>query len=372
MEIDLLRKQGHVVVEHMADSREIENAWAAKTAAGLRMLYSRRRINEIRTLIDLEKPDVVHVHNVFPLLTPSIYIGIDESSVPLVQAVRNYRFLCPNGLFYTQGEVCHRCVEGQLINAIRFRCLHGDLVQSTIYAASIQLHRIIGTIPSKLGVLAALSPYVASQLEKYFRSVDKVYVLPNFINASNIPIGNLTGNYAVYLGRLSPEKGVVSLVEAMQDISDVKLKVIGSGPSETQLKSMIQENGMQNVELMGYINGPERFDIVRKAFCLIVPSQWHEPFGRVVLEAYACGVPVIAARMGGLQDLVIEEQTGLLYQTGDVHELTRSIKYLAENRKKAIVMGRRGRSLVEEHYSPESHYHKLMEIYQQAQELQRT
>ena len=367
MDIKLLKNRGHTVIEYTAESEVLESATTFnKFATGLRLIYSPKQSQEIEELVTKENPDVVHVHNVFPLLTPSIYIGLEKTNRPVVQAIRNYRFLCPNGLFYTHGEVCRRCVEGSLMNAIRYRCLQDSLVQSALYAVSIHVHRSLGTIPNKLGILAALSPFVASQLETYFDGLKDIRVLPNYVDVSQFRLGELDGGYVAYMGRLSPEKGVLKVVKAMRKLPEINLKIIGTGPSEDAIRAFIQKHNLRNVELLGYIGGLKRFEILRRARCLIVPSQWHEPFGRVVLEAYACGVPIIASRMGGLQSLVFENETGLLFEPNDIEKITKHIRYMVNNSKVAAEMGRKGRHLVENEYSPDAHYQQLMEIYRDA------
>lgn len=365
--IELLRARGHHVIELLADNSEIGDGVLAQAAVGACLLVSPAMIRRTVELVEAEQPDVAHVHNVFSQLTPSLYTGLARAGVPVVQSVHNYRFVCPNGLFYTHGEVCMRCTGGNFAHAVRLRCLHGSLSQSVAYAASLQLHWAIGTFPHRLGILAAVSPFVAQQLARRVSGQIPIRVLPNFIDTAPFqPREGPPGDYALYMGRLSPEKGVWRLLEAAERAPGLPIRVMGGGPDEAALREHIAAHRLGNVELLGHVEGDTRFDVVRNARCLVVPSQWHEPFGVVVLEAYAHGVPVIASRMGGLQTLVVEGESGLLFEAANAGELASHLRWMAENPEQAAALGSAGRRLVGELYSPDVHYEQLIALYEEA------
>jgi len=365
MEIALLRKHGHEVIEFAVRSSDLDDSVHARLTLGRRLLLSPTVIRRTIDLVRKEQPDVVHVHNVFPLLTPSLYIGLARAGVPVVQTVHNYRFICPNGLFYSEGHVCRLCAGKNFSHAIRHRCLHGSLAQTVAYAASLQLHWLLGTFPGKLGLLAALSPFVAEQLAQRIGSRERIRVLPNFIDTTPFTPQSEGREYVLFMGRLSAEKGVWQLLRAVQDLPDIPVKIMGGGPEEDGLREAIEMRGLEHVELLGYLGGDARFDVLKRAICLVVPSQSHETFGRVVLEAYAMGVPVIASRMGGLQDLVHHGETGFLFEAGDTAGLAACIREMVDAPGRAVQMGLAGRRLAEACYSPEAYYQQLMALYRE-------
>lgn len=365
-EIALLREHGHDVIELAVRSGDLSDGLHTQLVLGRRLLLSPTVIRRTVDLVRAEQPDVAHVHNVFPLLTPSLYIGLARAGVPVVQTIRNYRLLCPNGLFYHEGKVCQLCAGGDYTHAVRRRCLHGSLAQTAAYAASLQLHWLLGTFPGKLGLLAALSPFVAGQLAQRIGSDARIRVLPNFIDTSPFEPQPDGRAYVLFMGRLSPEKGVWQLLAAVRNQSGIPVKFMGSGPEEDRLLEAIALHGLDHVELLGRINGDERFDVLKRAHCVVVPSQSHEAFGRVVLEAYAAGVPVIASRMGGLKDLVLDGETGYLFDASDVEGLAARIRELVGAPERAVQMGLAGRRLAEARYSPGTHYTRLMALYEEA------
>jgi glycosyltransferase involved in cell wall biosynthesis len=366
MEVELLSQNGHNVITYFEDSKTIDQLTISKKIVkSLNLIYSKKIIRKIREIIASEKPDLAHVHNVFPLITPSIYIALEEAGIPVVQSLRNYRFICPSGLLFLNGNVCRRCTNGNFGHAVIHRCLHGNVIQSTLYAASIGMHWILRTFPKRLGTLVALSEFMAKQLSPMLSEPRQIHVLPNFINLNDTQVGKDRGNYILYLGRLSPEKGVLLLVEAMKELPDLKLKIAGTGPIQDEITMMIHKNDLTNIEMLGHIRGIEKEALIGNALCLVVPSIWFEPFGRVVLESYANGTPAIASKIGGLQELVDEGHTGFLAEPGNINQLRDLINHVATNKSLIEELGQRAREVAEIRYSPESHYNKLMQIYRQ-------
>jgi len=369
MEASLLSQKGETVINFFENSKRIQRMRVLnKAKSSLRLLYSQDAIRKVLAVVEREKPDVAHVHNVFPLITPSIYIALERAGIPVVQTIRNYRLICPNGLLYVDGKICKRCINGNFSHAVLHRCLHGSFIQSSLYAASIGAHWLLGTFPNHLGTVAALSDFVADLIAPKLGSSKPIHTLPNFIDAGIECSAKDPDDYVLYLGRLSPEKGVFQLVRAFKNNPDVKLKVAGVGPAEKKMSQLIHALGLANIELLGYVEGNQRDELLRHALCLVVPSIWLEPFGRVVLEAYAQNTPVIASRIGGLESLVQNGQTGLLFDPADIDQLSDCIRQLARNRNLAIEMGKNAREVVESHYNPDGHYADLMELYQHARD----
>jgi len=366
-ETALLSQKGHNVINFFEKSKSLDHlGFFRKAEKSFGLLYSKRIIRRVHKIIETERPNIAHVHNVFPLITPSIYIALEQAGVPVVQTLRNYRFICPNGLLFINGSVCKKCMKGNFMHAVLNKCLHGSVLQSALYTASIWTHWRLNTFPKKLGTIAALSKFMATLLSQKFSSSKGIRVLPNFVDTDPFPTRDRQRGYMLYLGRLSQEKGVDLLVKAFKRIPNVHLKIAGVGPAEDEITETIRSNNLSNVELLGYVRGEERNELLSHALCLIVPSIWLEPFGRVVLEAYSRGVPVIASRIGGLEELIHDSQTGFLFESGNIDQLNDVISQVAANEGLIYKMGETARRLVETQYDPDSHYSRLMEIYMEA------
>jgi glycosyltransferase involved in cell wall biosynthesis len=178
---------------------------------------------------------------------------------------------------------------------------------------------------------------------------------------------NGAGNYALYLGRLSPEKGCWTLIHAFEQMPQLTLKIIGTGPQEQELKDYVRSQGLNNIQFLGFKSGDEKWQLLRDAFCLVLPSEWYENFPVTVLEGYMAAKPVVASRMGGLPYIVDDGKTGLLFEAGNVNELAQKIQQLADDPAAAASMGARGRTLSETKYGPEQGYSNLMNIFSQVQ-----
>jgi glycosyltransferase involved in cell wall biosynthesis len=362
----LLRSRGHEVVLYTEDNTTIaEYGVRQKVGFFPGTVFSRRAYERVRKLARLERPDVTHVHNVFPLISPSVYLALDAEGIPIVQTVHNFRFLCPNGLFYTRGKVCERCKRGNTLHAVRWRCHRNSYLLSGLYALTIGLHRRLGTF-DRISRFIAPTEFVAQKLsESGLVSPRKVSVLGHFL-PSPLPepaFSNQRNRYVVFLGRLSAEKGLWTLVAAFKDLPDVGLKILGDGPLVGALRNYVRRYGLENVEIPGFVVGEDRFRVLRHAVASVVPSEWHEVFPFSALESLAVGTPVIASDAGSLPYLIEDGQNGLIFEAGNSNDLREKVLSLANDPDKAVMLGRRGRRLVEHKYSPSAHYHALMKIY---------
>ncbi len=363
----LLESKGDAVHWLSANSRQLADQGLLKRLqSGLGALYSPETIRRVEEQIVSFQPDVAHVHNVFPQLSPSLYAALAHHNLPVVQHLHNFRFLCPNGLFYTHGETCQRCVGGNFMHAVRLRCLHGSLTQSAAYAASLAFHWKIGTFPHKLGTLIAANPSTAAYFRERLGEGIPIQVLEHFIDVPPRPQKKTAGRAVVYMGRLSQEKGVWTILDAAHQLADIPFHLIGAGPLEGALRQAARERHLDNVHIHGFIAGEGRFDFLRDALCVVVPSLVYEQFGIAVLEAYAWELPVIASNLGALAHIVRDGETGLLFPAGDVEALVASIRQLAANPSAVLVMGQQGRQLLEAAYTPETYYTRLMQIYREA------
>jgi len=365
-QVSLLRERGHKVILYTRDNAEIERyrLWQ-KAAFFPEAVFSRRTYHEIRTLIARERPDVAHVHNVFPLISPSVYCALKDSGIPVVQTVHNFRFLCPNALFYTHGRICERCKYGNTLHAVRWKCYRQSYILSSLYALTIGLHRRAGTF-KLIDRFIALTEFVAQKLVgSGLTTQDKISVLGNFMPDPLPRPGSFEKRepYVAYLGRLSPEKGVEILLDAVTGLPDLRVKIAGDGPQTGVLQTIARQRGLQQVEFLGRVAGEEKWELLRNATAVVIPSVWYEVFPFVVLESLAAGTPVVASNLGSLPYVVEDGKSGLLFQAGDSQDLREKLAWLVQHPVEALQMGRYGCHSVEEKYCAKAHYDKLMEIY---------
>jgi glycosyltransferase involved in cell wall biosynthesis len=309
---------------------------------------------------------VAFVHNVYPLLSPSVYHKLHSLGVPAVQVLHNFRPFCPNGFYYTQGQICEACRDGNYLNAVRKRCYKDSYVFSGLYALTLGSNRLAGMVDKVAGFIC-LTEFFKIKMREAGVPDAKLFVRPNFVYAPPLPGASEAGKYAMFMGRLSPEKGCRTLIHAFERVPQIPLKIVGTGPLEQELKDYVSQKGIRNIEFLGFKSGDEKWQLLRNSLCLVVPSEWYENFPVTVLEAFMASKPVVAARMGGLPYIVEEGQSGLLFESGNVEELAQTIQRLAEDPAGAVRMGIRGRSLTETKYGPEQGYSNLMDIFSQVQ-----
>lgn len=358
----LLEQHAEDVLFYSRDNAEIRDYnLPDKLAFLLGTIYSHRTRREIAALARLHRPDAAYVHNVFPLISPSLYHVLQRLKVPIVQVVHEFRLLCPNSWFYTEGRICERCKHGNYLHAIRHRCYRDSYVLSALYSASIGINRLAGGM-DKIDAFICLTEFSKLKLLEIGVPEEKLYVRPNFIDASAVSPAPGTGDYVMYLGRLSPEKGVWTLVRAFEQLRGVPLKIVGTGPLEGDIRRYVEEKGLRNISLTGFKAGKEKWELLRNSRFVVLPSEWYEAFPMVILEAYAAGKPVIASNLGGLPYIVRNGQTGLLFEAGNPFDLADKTSYLLQVTEELERMGRFARKLTETEYSPEAGYETLMTI----------
>jgi glycosyltransferase involved in cell wall biosynthesis len=363
---DTLEAHGHSVERFYADSSALTGAPVAqKISAAIQTAYSWSAATRLHNVIRRFRPHLAHIFNIMPLHSPSVYWALSRRRVPIVQSIQNFRFVCPNGFAFTHGEICLRCRHGDVLSAVRLKCLHGDLTQSVLYAGTTGIHRWLGTFAHKAGHLMPVNSMLAKILQEEFPHTP-ITVLPNCIDTQAFtPRANFDHQFA-YLGRLSPEKGVGVLVEAVGHVNGSRLDVVGDGELIGELRQLAARVAPGRVVFHGRIIGRARFEVVRRARALIVPSVWHEPCPMVVLEAMAQGIPVVASRRGGLPDLVSEGDSGLLFEAGRAAELAAHLEKLTSSDALVRHLGEGARRRAEELFDVNVHYRQLQEIYSRA------
>ncbi len=366
-EKELLERHGDEVLLYSRHNDEIKQfSVVQKVNFFPQTVYSPKTTREIGEAVRSFRPDVAFVHNVYPLISPSAYHELHSLGVPAVQVLHNFRPFCPNGLFYTQGKVCEDCKGGNYLNAVRKRCYKDSYLLSGLYALTLGANRLAGMVNKITGFICLTEFFKIKMLEAGVPE-NKLFVRPNFVYAPSLSPAASDGKYAIYMGRLSPEKGCWTLIRAFEQLPHIPLKILGTGPLESELQDYVRQKGIGNIQFLGFKSGEEKWQLLRNSLCLVVPSEWYENFPVTVLEAFMAAKPVIASRMGGLPYIVEDGQCGLLFEAGKVNELIQKIQYLADDPASATRMGACGRRLSETKYGPEQGYSNLMAIFSQVQ-----
>lgn len=357
-ETALLRQHGHEVeawIRHNDDVRDMSRLSVARQT-----LWSSETSATLRSRIEAFRPDVIHVHNTLPLISPSVFWAASNAGVPVVKTLHNFRLLCPQATFLREGRVCEDCL-GRVLPwpAIQHKCYRESAVQSGAVAAMVTLHKGLGTWHRKVTRYIALNEFCRGKFIAGGLPADRIEIKPNFVDQQAQPdwSGRAGG---LYVGRLSIEKGVTTLIEAMKTLPGHGLQVIGSGPLEDELRPVAGD------AWLGARPFPEVLQRMSRAAFLVLPSTCYEGFPRTLVEAYACGVPVIGSRHGSLQELVDEGRTGLLFEPGNAAELAERIRWAQAHPEAMLAMGRQARAQYEARYTPQRNAAQLEDIYRKA------
>lgn len=335
----------------------------AKVAFGLQATWSGSWHKKMRDLLLHERPDVVHLHNSFPMISPSIYYACRESGVPVVQTLHNYRLLCPGALFYRDGKVCEDCLEGGLHNSVRHGCYRGSRAQTAAVALMLGTHRALDTWNEKVDAYIALTEFARQKFIQGGLPAERIAVKPNFLDPDPGPRQG-PGEGAVFVGRLSEQKGLLTLLEAWRRVpSEFPLRIIGEGPLLKELQVRKTGWALTNVKIEGRLPREETIAAIRRAQFLIFPSQWYECFPLTLIEAFACGVPVIASQLGAMAELVDDGRTGMLFRAGESKDLAEKIAWARCHARETDAMARACREVFLAKYTADKNFDQLMAIY---------
>ena len=327
------------------------------------MLYSFEAKHNIEKLIQIEKPDVVHLNNFAHQISPSILHVFREYKLPTIMTMRDYKLVCPVYTMLLHGKPCERCKQGRFYHCFINKCAKNSFFKSLLNTVEMYLHHDIMHIYDLIDVYISPSKFLKSKCEEMgFKG--KIIYLPNFVRVEDyVPQYGWEENYIVYFGRLSEEKGLFTLIEAVKDIPGLTLKIIGEGPLRSSLELKVESLGLKNIKFLGYKTGHELKEEIKKAMFVVCPSEWYENNPRSIIESFALGKCAIGARIGGIPELVRDNETGLTFESGNPDDLRSKIEYLTKCPDKISEMGRNARELVEKELNAEKHCEKLIEIY---------
>jgi glycosyltransferase involved in cell wall biosynthesis len=355
-EAELLRSRGHRVVTVTADNRDVGEMSPAALAKAT--LWNGEAYRRLRAVLRAERPSVVHFHNTFPLLSPAVYRAARREGALVAQTLHNYRLLCPNALLFHDGSPCEACV-GRAFPwpAVAHACYRDSRLATAAVGTMVAVHRALGTWARDVDAYVALSElarkkFVAGGLPKA-----KLFVRPNYL-ADDPGAGAHGGGFALFVGRLSAEKGIGTLMRGWASLGgSFPLKVVGDGPLEGEVA------GVAGVEWLGVRSRDEVLRLMREAALLVFPSECYENFPVTLVEAFATGLPVLAASGGVAGDVVRAQAAGLAFRAGDPADLAATAARMLLNHEWRRGVERAARAAYERDYTAERAYERLMAVY---------
>lgn len=366
----LLEDNGHQVVVYRRSNWETDSYDGVKRLVLVRnTIWSSDSRDDFAKLLRAEKPDLVHVHNTFVMISPSIYSACREAGVPVVQTLHNFRLLCPSATFFRDGKICEECTEHSLLRSVRYGCYRDSRAATATVAMMLATHRYLRTWERDVTAYIALTQFTRNKFVQHGLPAQKVFVKPNFVHPDP-GLGTGAGGYVLFAGRLSPEKRVSTLLSAWTLLpKDIPLMVIGGGPERESLEREARQVGLTHVTFRGQLSRPETLEAMRRARFLVFSSEWYENFPVTIAESFGVGLPVICSRLGAMQEIVADRGTGLHFTTGDARDLAEKVNWAWNNREFVEGLGRAARREYLEKYTAEKNYPMLMNIYQRALEL---
>jgi glycosyltransferase involved in cell wall biosynthesis len=360
-EASLLESYAHRVVRYSTHNDRV--AEMNRLALAGNTLWNSSTYQELRALIRQERPRVAHFHNIFPLISPAGYYAAKAEGVPVIQTLHNYRLLCPNAQFFRDGRVCEDCM-GKVIPwpGVVHKCYRGSRAASAVVTAMLATHRASHTWTEMVDMYVVLTDFARRKFIEGGLPARKLTIKPNFVYPDPGP-GEGRGGYALFVGRLSPEKGIGTLLAAWERLKEqIPLKVVGDGPLAELVASAASR--YPYLEYLGYRSAEEVHGLLKEASVLIFPSEWYETFGRVAAEAFATATPVIAADIGAVAELVEHGRTGLRFRPGDPEDLAAQVGWFLSHPEEHSRLRSEARAEFEAKYTAERNYQTLMKIYE--------
>jgi len=364
-EVQLLRQAGHEVREYVETNHRIDER--NQLRLGLQTVWNHSSRKKMRTVLLEFKPDVVHFHNILPLISPAAYSACAGLGIPVVQTLHNYRLLCPGSLLYRDGRSCEDCLTKQIKwPGVLHSCYRDSKMATAAIATMLAVHQTLGTWNQSVDRFVALSEFSRDKFVEGGLPAEKVMVKPNFVSPDPGPRSG-GGECALFVGRLSLEKGLKLLIEAWKRVSQrIPLRIVGDGPLRGLLERDKESLPLSNVSLDGGLEKSAVLAAMKRARFMVFPSTCYENFPLVIAEAYACGVPVIASRHGAMAEIVRHGVTGLLFEPGSADDFAAKIEWAWSNEGDINQMGRAARTEFETKYTAQTNYQMLMHIYEQA------
>lgn len=357
----ILEERGHAVAEYRRSSRELEAMPFARAQAFFRGIHSAAACRDVRRVLKSFRPDVVHLQNVFPLISPSVLRVCRSAGIPIVMNVQNFRLACPNGLLFSHGEICHRCVSGREYWCVLRNC-EGSPLKSAGYALRTLTARVRRSFLGNVDVYITPTEFHRRWLSSIGVDETRIHVVPNMVDVPDAPGGHSTGDYVGFVGRVSPEKGVAILLEAARRLPHIPFRIAGNYDRQPDLPG----RSPPNVDFLGTLSGDSLAEFYERMRMLVVPSVWYEGLPTVIPQAMLRGKVVIASDVGGLSYAVADGVTGRLFRLCDPDALAACITSVWHDDAARTAMGEAARAEAMAKYSSNVFYRKLMHSLQSA------
>ena len=364
-ERDLLLSHGHEVFTYERNNADIvDHNLLGQVRLAFSTIGSMRSYQEMTSILQHKKPDIVHFHNTFPLISPLAYHTVKRQGIPVIQTLHNYRLLCLNAILYRNGSPCEACMAYPVPwPGIKRGCYHESVKASSVVASMLVLHRALRTWQKDVDQFIALTYFARNLFIRGGLPQEKITVKPNFVNIQP-DLDHADGRYAVFIGRLVPGKGIHMLVKAWQNLPEIPLKIIGDGPLFDDVQKEVKRAGIKHLQILGRLPHKDIFPLLKHASFIVFPSSLYESFGLVILEAFASGKAVICANIGGIPEIVTDRYNGLLFQPGNSNDLATTARWAWNNPQEIERMGKNAETTFLQKYTPEANYQQLMKIYQ--------
>lgn len=367
-ERQLLQRGGHTVVTYQRSNSEADSySGVRRLQLAARTIWSENTRREFSRLLHKEQPDIVHVHNTFMILSPSIFSACHEAGIPVVKTLHNYRLYCPAATFFRDGHVCEDCVNKNLACGIFHGCYRGSRAATATVALELSVHRWRHTWTRDIDCYIALTQFARSRFLRAGLPNDRVFVKPNFVYPDPGRRKTREGSYALFVGRLSEER-LRTLLSAWSVLrtAQIPLLIVGGGPQLEKFRQQATDTGLNEVAFLGHVSRERAVAAMQSARFLVFPSEWYENFPVTIAESFASGVPVICSRIGAMQEIVEDGQTGLTFEPGNPGELAAKVEWAWSHPQQLSKMAEAARREFETKYSAEQAYPMLMDIYRYA------
>jgi len=342
---------------------DLRTPWRRRIRAGVRAIWNRNARAMIRSLLEREgPPDVAHLHSYMFQLTPAILGPLLEAGVPIVQTCHDYSAICVNQHLYDHriNSICEACLRWGRIAPLWRRCMKGSLAWSAAGCVAGLIDRYVAASRERIRRFIAPGEFMRRKLIQGGLPADRVVHIPHFIDAEAVAPGKTPGEYVLFFGRLVPHKGISTFLRAAAMRREIPCAVLGGGVLEHSVRQRIRDERLDHVRMLGRLGGDALWQAVRRARAVVVPSEWYEPFGLVILEAMAAARAVIASNVAGPAELVSHGTTGSLFTAGDAEELAEAMGRLWNAPDMAVAMGERAREKVLRDHRPEDYYGRMM------------
>lgn len=344
----------NVSYKNMSSKEKIKN--------GMKLIYSFEAKNKVKEIIRDTTPDIAHLHIFQHQISPSIIKEIKKNSIPIVNTIHDLKIICPNYKMFNNGDICEDCKGNKFYNCFKNRCIKDSISNSLLNTIEAYTHRILKSY-DYVDKFICPSEFFKNKFIEFGIPKEKIIHIPNFIDISKFEPNYDSEDYFIYLGRLSEEKGIKTLITSMKQVNKSKLIIIGNGPLDKELKNIVKNENIKNIEFTGFKSGNELESLIRKCKFMIIPSEWYENAPMSIIECMAYGKPVIGSNIGGIPELIENGRSGLTFKCKDSNDLANKINTLLDDKEIIINMGKESRRIAQDQYDKSIHYKKIIKLY---------